>query len=427
MLSEAPEQTAAPVSVGGGEDKSPSLIGGAMIIAGTAIGAGMFSLPVVASGMWFNWSVICLILTFFFMYHSGLMILETNLNYPVGSSFDTITKDTLGPVWNLINGLSIVFVLYVLTYAYISAGSSIINQTLESTLGIVAPPKISGLIFSFSLAFVVWLSTKTVDRITTILLGAMVVTFFMYAGNITSNLKSALLFDREGAGVQYFPFIFAALPFFVASFGFHANVPSLMKYYGKEPIKIRKCLLYGSLLPLVIYLLWQASVFGSISRQAFIEIIDQGGNVGVLVNAMGSAAEGQFTHTLLNVFSNFAVTSSFLGVSLGLFDYIADKYKFSDSGLGRLKTAAVTFIPPTIGGVLYPGGFIYAIGFAGLAGAIWGIIVPALMVKSSRERSGSTMYRVWGGNGLVYAVLLFGIVTAACHLLGFFNLLPIYG
>lgn len=33
---------------------SPSVFGGAMIIGGTIIGAGMFSLPVVMSGAWFS-------------------------------------------------------------------------------------------------------------------------------------------------------------------------------------------------------------------------------------------------------------------------------------------------------------------------------------------------------------------------------------
>ncbi len=39
-------------------NSKPSLIGGAMIIGGTIIGAGMFSLPVVMSGAWFFWSLL---------------------------------------------------------------------------------------------------------------------------------------------------------------------------------------------------------------------------------------------------------------------------------------------------------------------------------------------------------------------------------
>ncbi len=31
--------------------KRPSILGGAMIIAGTAVGAGMFSIPIVTSGV----------------------------------------------------------------------------------------------------------------------------------------------------------------------------------------------------------------------------------------------------------------------------------------------------------------------------------------------------------------------------------------
>ena len=110
-------------------NKAPSLIGGAMIIGGTIIGAGMFSLPVVMSGAWFFWSLLALIFTWFCMLHSGLMILEANLNYHIGASFDTITKDLLGNRWNIINGLTVAFVLYILTYAYISASGSVIHHT----------------------------------------------------------------------------------------------------------------------------------------------------------------------------------------------------------------------------------------------------------------------------------------------------------
>ena len=73
--------------------KTPSLFGGAMIIAGTVIGAGMLANPTATSGVWFTGSLIVLLYTWFSMLSSGLMILEVNTHYPHGASFDTMVKD----------------------------------------------------------------------------------------------------------------------------------------------------------------------------------------------------------------------------------------------------------------------------------------------------------------------------------------------
>ncbi|EQC01612.1 tryptophan permease [Photorhabdus temperata subsp. temperata M1021] len=162
-----------------------------MIIGGTIIGAGMFSLPVVMSGAWFYWSIAALVFTWFCMLHSGLMILEANLNYRIGSSFGTITKDLLGNGWNIINGITIAFVLYILTYAYISASGSIIQHVMQE-MSIDFSPQLAGFLFAFTVAFIVWLSTKAVSRITSIILGAKILTFFMTFGGLIYNVESAL-------------------------------------------------------------------------------------------------------------------------------------------------------------------------------------------------------------------------------------------
>ncbi|MFV4847089.1 tryptophan permease [Edwardsiella tarda] len=402
----------------------PSILGGAMIIAGTAVGAGMFSIPVVTAGVWFSLSAILLLITWACMYLSGLMILESNLHYPAGASFHTMVGDLLGKGWNSLNGLSIAFVLYILTYAYISAGGSIITHTLAPLAEVGQP--LAGGVFALLVGFIVWLSTRAVDRLSTVLIGGMVITFLLSTGDMFTHVDPAILFDRGDEQASYLPYALAAMPYLLTSFGYHGNVPGLVKYYNKDSRAVVRSLMYGTLIALVIYLFWQYVIQGNISRAAFRQIIAEGGNIGSLLKQMGSVASSPLVTQLLNAFSYMALASSFLGVSLGLFDYIADMLKFADTPSGRAKSALLTFVPPTIGALLFPNGFLYAIGFAGLAATIWAVIVPALMAHASRRRFPQAHYRVPGGIAVIVLVIGFGLLNAIAHILSLFNLLPIY-
>jgi tryptophan-specific transport protein len=405
------------------ETKKPSRLVGISIVAGATVGAGMFSLPVASSGMWFTWSLLILVFSWFCLFNSGLMLLETNLNYPRGSSFDTFVKDTLGKGWNLFNGITLAFVFYILTYAYISGGGSIVSHTLDVTVGVTFPPIISGLLFAFVLSFIVWVSTGFVGRINAILVGGMIITFLLSVGDLTTRLKLPVLLDVQAS---YAPFLLAAIPYYLASFGFHGTIPSLMKFYGKDQMRIRDCILYGSLISLTVYALWLMVTMGNISRADFRPIIDGGGNVGDIVGALSSVADSNSLSALLNAFANLAVVSSFLGVSLALFDFLADKFKFGDDPMGRFKTALLTFIPPTIGGVFFPDGFHYAIGLVGLFGMVMATLIPTLCVRASRKKFSNPLFQVWGGDKLVYFILCYTAVLVICYFLAAAGVLPVY-
>ena len=258
------------------------------------------------------------------------------------------------------------------------------------------------------------------------MLGAKVITFFLTFGSLLGHVQPATLFNVAQSNASYTPYLLMTLPFCLASFGYHGNVPSLMKFYGKDPRTIARCLVYGTLLALVLYMVWLLGTMGNIPRPAFIDIARKGGNIDVLVQALSGVLNSRSLDLLLVVFSNFAVASSFLGVTLGLFDYLADLFGFDDSAQGRFKTALLTFLPPIIGGLLWPNGFLYAIGYAGLAATIWAAIVPALLAHASRKRFGSPRFRVWGGKPMIALILVFGVGNALVHVLSSFNLLPVY-
>ena len=390
-------------------------------MTGTAVGAGMFSLPIISSGMWFEWSALLLVGTWFFMFHSSLLIMEANLNYVPGSSFDTFVGDLLGPRWNLLNNISLCFILYILTYAYISGGGSIVAHTIKSIFDFNAPIILSGMLFSVGLALCVWYGTDLVGRLSTVLVAGMLISFLLSVHGFVLHTEIKILFYSKP---EYAIYTLAAIPYFMTSFGYHGCVPSLIKNYSSNVRMVKGCLLFGSVLALSFYLIWLAATLGNIPREEFTEISASGGNIGDLVNALRSKTDATHLANTLAIFANMAVVSSFLGVTLGLFDFIADKFNFLDNSFGRFKTAAITFFPPTLGGLFFPNGFIYAIGLAGMFACIFGSIVPALAAKHSRIKYGSPSYQVWGGNSLINVIICYGTLQFACYVGAVFNFLP---
>ncbi|WP_322994498.1 aromatic amino acid transporter [Castellaniella sp.] len=417
-----------------GQTATPSVLGGTMIVAGTVIGAGMLTLPIIAAGMWTGWTLAVLVLSFFMMRASALMILRANLRYRPGASFDTVVRDTLGRGWNLLNGLSVGFVLYMLMYAYTSGGGA----TLQHSLGLPWPQGLVSLGFGVLLACCIFWSTRAVDRLSVILMAGMVLAFVV----ALSGMLPAFQWDRllnpptSTAPVDTLPevaYLLATLPYFLTSFCFHASVPSLVKYYGPDQPRIARCIFYGLLIAALFYAVWILIGFGVLGRDGLQSVYAQGGNISHYLAAVESVQADAWLGPVVSIFAFLAVVTSFLGAGLGLFDYIADVCGFDDRLLGRVKTALVAFAPPVLAGTFFPDGFIMAIGFAGFAAAIWSVIIPALMDwKHARAvTQDQTRLLSFGTRAqclLIGVVLVYGVLAAGFHLLSsdVLDILPVY-
>jgi tryptophan-specific transport protein len=404
-----------------------------MIIAGTAIGAGMLANPTATSGVWFLGSVAILIYVWLCMYLSGLMLLEATLHFPQGASFHTVVNGLLGPGWSLVTGIAVTFVLYSLTYAYIFVGGGLTQNSLSaisawlSTEPMQVSRELSSVVFLLVLASAVWISTKVVDRFATLLISGMLVSFFLSTGSLLQSVTPAVLLDSAAlAEHHYWRYAWAALPVCLASFGFHGNVPSLINYYNKQAQPVARSILWGSLLALGIYLLWQLAVQGNLPRAEFAPVIAAGGDVTALLAGLNNYVSTDTVVRFLNAFAFMAIASSFLGVTLGLFDYLRDLLAFADTAYGRLQTAAVTFLPPLLACLLFPTGFVKVMGYVGLMAAIWAAFIPALLVRASRKRYVQAAYQVPGGAWLIGFVVVFAVTVFCVQLLLLLDWLPVF-
>ncbi|WP_434664925.1 aromatic amino acid transporter [Aeromonas sp. NJAU223] len=401
-------------------EHKPSLVGGACIIAGVCVGAGMLGLPSAGAGAWTLWSMLAVALTMVVMTVSGWMLLESYRGYPLRVSFDTVTRDLLGNKVNALNNLSVYFVGGILLYAYITSAGLII----EGMTGLGS--KLSSILFTLVFSLVVWHSTRAVDRISILLVILMGLSFAFGISGMSMNIRLDLLLDRVGSESHYAPYALVMLPVALTSFGYHHSVSSMRAYYGEER-RASRAILGGTVIALAFYLVWLASVFGNLPRSEFGPVIAEGGNVDALLKALGSVIESKAVASALNAFSMAAILSSFIGVGLGVFDYLADLFKFDNSRGGRAKSWAATFLPPLVLSLLFPFGFLVAIGYAGAVATLWTCIIPPLLawkVRAAKDQGEG--FRAPGGVLMIGLIILFGVLTAAFHLLNMVGWLPAY-
>ncbi|EFJ2722300.1 tryptophan permease [Escherichia coli] len=408
----------------------PGLISGTMLVIATVVGGGMFSLPIAMAGAWFSYASIILLFIAVMMLLTGLMLVEVNLHYDVGASFNTFTQNLLGRKWNIVVGIAFGFVLYILTYAYISGSSAVMAQTVFKYSGVRFPTNISVVIVSILVGGIAWYSSLLVGRITTVLIIGKFIAFFATFSGLVFHIEVAKLLDSATVALpnsQYLPYILMTLPFSIISFGFHGNVPSLVKLYGKNGISnITRSIIIGTLFALLLYIFWLAVTMGNISRSSFPPIIAKGGNIDVFVEAISGLFTSSYMDLILTFFGNFAVASSLLAATLGLFDYIADLFHFSDNRIGRLKTALVTYFPPAAVCFFFPNGFVHAIGYAGLAFTIWSVILPPFLVKAARKRFPTASYTAPCNNSMLNLVIVCGGIVYLTVVLDVFGLLPTF-
>ncbi|WP_323751731.1 aromatic amino acid transporter [Marinobacter sp.] len=397
---------------------APSLMGGASIIASVCVGAGMLGLPSSGAGAWTVWSGMALLLTMVVMTLSGWMLLEAFKHFDLRASFNTVTKSLLGARVNVFSNLTVYFVGGILLYAYITSSGLII----QSMTGVDS--KLASVVFVLLFSLVVWHSTRAVDRLSVVLVTFMLLSFVLGVSGLAARIDLGTLFDTANVNGQYAPYAMAMLPVALTSFGYHHSVASLRAYYGEER-KAQKAILGGTAVALSFYLVWLVSIFGNLPRADFGPVVARGGDVDVLLATLGFAIDSERVATTISAFSSAAILSSFVGVGLGTFDFMADLVGFNNDRKGRAKTWAITFIPPLLLSLLAPFGFVLAIGYAGAAAAIWACIVPALLARKSRMLAdGYTGFLAPGGKVAIILVLVFGGATIVFHFMGLAGLLP---
>jgi len=346
------------------------VVGGTLLVAGTTIGVGMLALPVATGPAGFLPSLTIYLLCWAFMLCTGLLLVEVNLSMPKDTSFISMAERLLGPVGKNIFWVMYLFLFITVMIAHVAGGGDILKQIP----GWPIQERFSAVLYTIIFAPVVYLGARSVDRLNLFLISGVV---FFYLGFVFVSVSSVSLHNLSYAN---WPKSWLAVPILFTAFTYQVIIPTLMTYLERNVHKIRLAIIFGSSIPLIIYLIWEFVILGIVPVEGpngLIEATAQGHNA---VTPLQAFVQSDWITTFSKCFAFFALTTSFIPLALSFFDFMADGLKWKKKGSKRALLTAGVFGVPTLIAIIYPGIFLTALGYAGgiSCAFLFGLMPPVM-------------------------------------------------
>ena len=388
------------------DESNPTLghiISAIFLVAGTCIGGGMLALPVATGVSGFLPSTLVMLVCWLAMTISALFLLEANLWMKEGAHIITISSTILGPVGRWISWFVYLFICYASLVAYTAAGGSLIINSVESFFAIKMSKALACFLFIVVFNEIIYLGSQIVGRVNTILFLGMMIAYFALVGVGISEIQFDLLAHKKWITS------FLAIPLLLTTFSFQTMLPSLTPYLKRNAKALRWAIIGGTTLTLCVYLLWQAIVMGIVPARGPNSLLDALEAGEPITQFLRRHVRSDSLSVIAEFFAFFALVTSFLGITLGLFDFLADGLKISKRGRGRWILSALIVLPTFIFATYFDRIFLVALDTSGGFGdAILNGIIPVLMVWVGRYiLKYPAEHRTPGGKPLLIGIFLF--------------------
>jgi tyrosine-specific transport protein len=387
------------------------IVGSIAIVAGTAIGAGMLALPLATAAMGLVPALMLMLVVWAISAYTSLLMLEVNLRSGIGDNLHVITGKSLGRKGQIVQSLSFLSLLFALTAAYLTGGADLLMLKAKTWFDIVLDNQTAVLLFTFILGGFAALGVHWIDKLSRALFSTMVVLLALVLVFLLPEVSYSALAQRAATNSLTAVWL-SAIPVVVTSFGFHVCIATLVRYLDGDVPSLRKVLLIGSTIPLFCYVLWLLVTLGTVGGEA---IAGFNGSLSKLISTLQEISAQPLISKFIGLFADLALITSFLGVTMSLFDFNAELIRAQNSWGGRTQTWLLTFLPPLACALFVPEGFIALLGFAAIPLVVITVFLPAIIAMKQRAQA-SAGYQVSGGNAALWLLMLMGSVIIVAQL-----------
>lgn len=372
------------------------------LVAGTTIGGGMLALPVATGVSGFLPSLVVMFVCWLVMTLSALLLIEVSLWMEEGVHFISMTSRILGAPGRWLCWVLYLFICYASIVGYTAGGGMQMVSAIKYYFGYNIPLEVAAFIFLVVFGVIVDLGAAIVGRVNAVLFIAMIAAYFALVGMGIDEVNPTNLMH------QYWPLSLMAIPLTLTTFSFHTMVPSLTPYMKRNGRGLRIAVIAGTIITFLVYAIWQWLILGIVpvhGEKGLAEALQLGQPATQFVR---EHVEGWWIGEVAEYFAFFAIVTSFLGIGLGLVDFLADGLKIKKEGKGKILIGSLILIPSWIFATQFERVFLVAMELSGGIGdSILSGMIPVLMVWIGRYRMGYTgPFQVGGGKLLLAFVFI---------------------
>ncbi len=372
------------------------LVGGTLLITGTSIGVGMLALPVATASGGFLPSTLIYLLCWLFMLCTGLLILEACIWMPKNANLITLSSRLLGKWGKRFCWILYLFLFSCLMVAHVAGGGGLVSLLFDQSFWL------STVIYVGIFAPFIYLGTRWVDRLNILLMAGVAISFLVFFCASIGYIDMDLLTQMEW-GKSWL-----ALPVVFTAFGYQILIPTLFNYMNRNVRKMRLAIIFGTAIPFGIYVLWEFLILGIVPIEGsggLAEALLKGESA---VNPLGNYIHNPTLLAIGQTFAFFAMTTSFLGISIAFTDFLTDGLKIVKKGAKKIGVCALIFLIPLVITLIDPHLFLVALGYAGGLGvALLFGAMPVLMVWAGRYYEGhSLLHQQLPGGKITLSILM---------------------
>lgn len=384
------------------------ILGAALLITGTTIGAGMLGLPLVTGFAGFVPAVVLILLYWLVMLYTSFITLEATLWFPYETHFLSIAENTIGTWGKIFTWIFYIFLLYALTTAYLAGLNPLVLDFIRYVFRASVPTWVGYIPLLVILGFFIYRGVIWVDHANRWMMLGLIATFILILIFLFPSVRV------EQLQTYNWKELYLSLSLLATAFGYHIIIPSLATYLQRDVRACKQAIWIGSFIPVVVYIIWVVLSLGIIPLEGPFGIKTAVANGTTSGELLAEITQFSFLKVILRIFTFFIIVTSFLGVSLSLFDFLADALKIKKTRLGRGTLFLLTFVPPLIICLYNPHIFLQALDYAGAFGVIVLLaVIPSLFLLFGRRKfSTPESYKVPGGLlGIILVFIFSGIIV----------------